>query len=384
MDPIRMAAAHERIANSIRLAYVIIRLAASIEESFGNAVLDILKRQYPDQSIDVTPNQVGNKLMQIAKRQLQNNPSDSMDAVQDLLTYLSTGSRFETDEETGRSERKTKKEWDFTKDWKTWKEALSAIYSNMRTTSMGRSMNKSRKKKFERSVDDAFGKRPEGGGAPEGGEASIPDVSEGELSNALDDRSAVKEFMEYFDEYVPRLRAALSENTQKMFDLIFYDEIGSFGSDVKENMNQASAMKEKYPELYEKYSKRWSGFVGDTRKQLLKEIHNFIENKLPQVDYDTLYEYFFSDVTPAEAEKGEIKKKDDRDKYQRGVDERKLADWKWMEQNNVLPPNEKKPYDNLTKKLKDQGVDVEAIEPKKPDQKKLDRLGIPDPDKAAA
>jgi hypothetical protein len=381
-DIIARAVANIRISAGVRLAYVILRLAASIEESFGKAVIDILKKQYPDQEVDANAAQVGNKLMAIARKQLQHNETDAMDAIQDFLTYITTGTEYTEGEEGQREKRTEADPWNFAKDFKTWKEALGAIYSNLRRRSMSRSIKKFKRKDVEKSVDDAFGKRPEGGGSPEGGEAAIPDVDEGDVSKALDDRAAVKEFMDLMEDYIPLLESSLSEDTKKLFDLVFYDEIGGFGSDIKENMNQASALKEKYPDLFEANKKRWSGFVGDLRKKLLSEIETFIEKKLPKVDYETLYEAFFSDTTPREVEKKEEEKVKQREDYQRGVDERKIADWKWMEEKGVLPEKEKKSYENLLKKLEKKGVDVDAIEPKKPDSKKLKRLGISDEEAA--
>ncbi|HEY8094510.1 MAG TPA: hypothetical protein VIE65_00255, partial [Methylobacter sp.] len=70
------------------------RLYAGIESDFGKAILDILRKQYPDQEITESPAAVGNKLMAIARKQLQNSDQDAMDAIQDLLTYLTTGSKF--------------------------------------------------------------------------------------------------------------------------------------------------------------------------------------------------------------------------------------------------------------------------------------------------
>jgi hypothetical protein len=361
------------ITPGVRLAYTIIRLALDIEEGFGRAIIDILKKQYPDQTVDAHPHQVGGKMLAIAKKQLQYNEADAMDSVQDFLTYISTGTEF-VEEETEDGEirtikRKTAEPWNFRKDFDSWKEALGAIYSNIRRRSITKSKEKFRKKEKETGIQEAFGRRPEGGGVPEGGEGRIPDIDENDISKALDERAAVKEFYDQIGDYIPALRSSLSENTSKLFDLIFIDEVGSFGSDIKENMGQASTLKEKHPELYKANEKRWSGFVGDLRKQLLSEIHNFIENKLPMVDYETLYESFFSDVSPREIEKIERKKIEERELYQRGIDERKFARFKWMELQGPLSPLDQRSYDNLKKKLKKQGVNVDAIQPMEPKSK---------------
>lgn len=351
-----------RLAASVRLVLAMFRMYADIETQFGKAVLDILKKQYPDQAVDASPAQVGHKLMAIARKQLQGNDTDAMDAIQNYLTYISTGSASVKDEETGeRSTRTEAKPWDFRKDSPTWEEALSKIYSNVRTHAMSGSMTKSRRKKNERSVDDAFGTRDEGGGAPSGGEARIPTPNETALGKALDDHSALREFYGIIDDYLPDLRKSLSPDALKLFDLIFEDDEGSFSSDVKENMGQATALKEKHPDLYEKNAKRWSGFVGDLRKKLLDEIWSFIETHMTPGDYDALKETFFSDVDPSYVRKLEQQKTKGKEDYQRGIDERKVSRLKAQQQEGELDPKQKSELERLTKKLKDQGVDVDAI-----------------------
>jgi len=227
------------------------RLYADIEANFGKAILDILKQQYPDQDINEDPARIGHKMMAIARRQLQGSDQDAMDAIQNLLTYLTTGPQWERDEsgkivkdeEGEKVPTQEPKPWDFAKDSNTWQEALNKIYSNLRTTAMGGSMGKMRRKKKERTIEEAFGRRPEGGGAPEGGEERMPTEDETLLGKALDDKAAVKEFIDLIDEHKDDMRASFSDDTQKLFDLIFEDEIGDFGSDIKANMGQATALK---------------------------------------------------------------------------------------------------------------------------------------------
>ena len=349
------------------------RLYAGIEAQFGKAILDILRKQYPGQEITESDAGVGNKLMAIARKQLQGNDTDSMDAIQNLLTYLTTGSQHETDErgvikrdeETGEPVmRSTGKPWDFTKDFGTWQEALRAIYNNLRTTAMSGSVSKMKRKKNERSVDDAFGTRDEGGGAKGDGEGRMPTPDDTMLGKALDDHAAVKEFYGVIDDYLPDLRKSLSEDELKLFDLIFEDDVGSFGSDVKENMGQASALKEKYPDLYKKNEKRWSGFVGDLRKKLLQKIWDFVESHMTPGDYATLRETFFADVDPSAVRKMEREKGKGKEDYQRGIDERKVARLKAkQEADGRLDPKDESELKRLSEKLKGQGVDVEAIKP---------------------
>lgn len=357
-----MANGRVRIANSIRLILAMFRLYADAATDFGKSIVDILKKQYPDQEVDADPAQIGHKLMAIARKQLQYNDQDAMDAIQDLLTYLTTGSQYEVDDK-GRVQydkegepipRKSGKPWDFAKDWDTWQKALDAIYSNLRSTSMGRSITKTRRRKKERSVDEAYGVRGEEGGAPEGGEARMPTDTETNLGKALDDKAAVREFINLIDEHLEDLKNFLSPDAQKLFDLIFDDEVGSFGSDIKENMGQATALQKKYPELYEKHAKRWSGFVGDLRKKLLAEIWDYIEKEMSDRDYARLREHFFADVAPSAVRKKEREKEGEKESYQRGLDERKLSRLKAKLEAGGLSAKEQADFDRLSKRLNEE------------------------------
>ena len=150
-----------RISASVRLIYAMFQLHAAIEDQFGKSLISILKKNFPDQEIDIEPSSLGHKLMAIARKQLQYNDTDAMDAVQDLLTYLSVGSMYETgvkgkivrDEAGEPVKRKTSKPWDFTRDTETWQKALDKIYSNLRTTAMSRSFEKTLKTQHDKSVE---------------------------------------------------------------------------------------------------------------------------------------------------------------------------------------------------------------------------------------
>ena len=377
-----------RIAASVRFIYAMFQLYAAVEDQFGKSLISILKKNYPDQEIDIEPASLGHKLMAIARKQLQYNDTDAMDAIQDLLTYLSVGSMYETDakgritydDDTGEPlKRTTPKPWDFAKDSPTWQKALDKIYTNLRTTAISRSMGKTVKQKREKPIDKAFGVRPEGGGAPEGGEARVPDLGDSSpFGAALDDKAAIKEFMDLIDEHIDDLRNGLTPDSRALFDLVFTEGVGSFGSDIKENMGQASALKEKYPDMYAKNQKRWSGFVGDLRKRLLDEIWRYIDREMSYRDYQRIKEAFFGETTPSDIKKLEQKKIQEKEGYQSGIDSRKLADYKWMEQQGVLPKSEESPYESLKKKLIKQNVDVDSIEPTRPKEYKLKRLGIPE------
>jgi len=336
-----------RVARSVRFMLAMFQLIAEVRQSlvrdFGRAVLDMLKKQYPDQTIGIDPATVGNKMLNIAKKQNQYDEQRSIDAIQDFLTYL------------------VSKDWNFAKDFPKWEDALGAIYSNIRLRAMSKSIEHQKSKKRTKGIEEAYGKRPEGGGAPEGGEARMPTDPESALGKALDDQAAIKEFVDLIDEHLADLRATLSDDSRKLFDLIFDDNVGSFGSDIKENMGQASALKEKHPELYEKNAKRWSGFVGDLRKKLLDEIWNYIDKHMTQDEYEMLRDMFFSDVDPSRVREQEKKKVEEKKAYQRGIDERKISRFKWQEQQGPLSDKDKKSFEALKAKLKKEGVDVDAI-----------------------
>lgn len=345
------------------------RLYAAVEDQIGKVVLDLLKKQFPDQVIDMTASQIGGKLLGIARRELQGNDADAQDAVSEFLTYITVGSQYETDE-NGRIQydengepvpRKKAKPFDFTKADSTWQGALKKMFSNIRTTAISRSKGKMTKQKKERDIDKAFGKRDESGESS-GGEGNIPTSGDTPLGKALDDHASIRQFVSLIDEHLPDLRAHLGPDTRKLFDLVFEDNIGSFGSDVKENMGQATALKEKHPELYEANAKRWSGFVGDLRKKLLSEIWSYIDNEMSNKDYARLRDQFFGDADPSAVRKQEKQKGAEKGDYQKMLDENKVSRLKAkLEAEGKLEEKDQKDLDRLTKRLKEQGVDVDAI-----------------------
>ena len=319
------------------------RLYADINTGLGRGLLELIKKSYPGEKIDLDPQSIGAKLMNIAKKQVQQDETRAQDVIQEFLSYL------------------VSKNWDFKKDFPKWQDALDAIYTNVRRRAISESMGKTRQKKRERTVDQAYGQRPEGGGDAEGGEGRMPTDPDTLLGKALDDKAAIKEFVDLIDEHVDDLRNSLSKDSRALFDLIFEDNVGSFGSDIKENMGQASAFAEKNPELFKQHEKRWSGFVGDLRKKLLDEIWRYLDEYMEPAAYDALKETFFADVDPSAVRRTEKKKVQDKLDYQRGIDERKVSRFKWKEEQGSLSPAEKKSYDTLKKKLEKEGVDVGAI-----------------------
>lgn len=368
-----MTVERPRIAASIRFVIAMMRLYAGIESGFGQAILNILRKQYPDQNITETAGSIGSKMMAITRKQLQGNDDDSQDAIQNFLAYIANGSTYETndkgvikrDKDGEPIMRTTGKPWDFTRDFPTWEGALKAMFNNLRTTAMSGSMGKSRRKKNERSVDDAFGTRDEDGGAKGNGEGRMPTPDTTELGKALDDHAAAKEFFSAIEEWIPELERTLSPEEKIIFKSIMNDDGGSFGSDVKENMGHASILKDKFqeelPDVYAKHEKRWSGFVGDTKKKLLKKINDFAEEELPESVYDTLYDMHGAD--PKESEKLEQKKSEEDAEYQRNIDINKVARKKAKVDAGTATEDDKKDLERLSKKLKGMGVDFDAIEP---------------------
>ena len=445
------------ISASIRLAYTMLRLAADIETQLGRYVLDILKRQYPDQvsEMDMTGTQLGNIMVNKAKKELQNDYSSALDAVQEFVFKIMPRkgvdtSKFSEEELEDIERQKSSGSWDPKKHPKyqdkpefdfraptqkgapgapNWKQALNNILNNVRTTAMSMSMRrfkkvkpsdievyadlKWKKEQSERdrykwteseqsemdelekfikadgqdpkkipaekarrkgqrlkTIDEAFGTRGEDGGDASGGEGRMPTDSDSQLGRALDDKAAIKEFMDLLDEEVPNLQATLDTAERALFDLIFYEDVGSFGSDVKENMGQASELEEKLMEtesgraVVEKNKKRWSGFVGDLRKKLLAKITDFVEEVLSPAQQQVLYDAFFTDEgVEGEIEKVEQAKESEKESYQRGIDERKISRFKWETEQGTISDKDKKSYDSLVKKLKGQDVDVDSIKP---------------------
>ncbi len=347
-----------RIAGSLRLILAMFRLYADIEANFGRAIINVLKKQYPGAQIDIQPGTIGHKMMNIARREVQNNDADAYDVIQKFLTYITTGSEFVEGPKGERVKRTEPSPFDFTKDSKTWEDALKNIYSNIRLRGIEVSKGKMGRAKKEKSVDQAYGTRPEGGGNPEGGEARMPTPGDTSLGKALDDQAAVKEFMDLMDEHVPQMRAKLPADQRALFDVVFEDNVGAFGSDIKENMGQATALKDKLEagsdeekEIYTKNAKRWSGFVGDLRKKLLDSIWDYIEKEMTPQEFRVLKDTFFSETTPQSVRKLEKDKAQGKADYQRGIDLRKLIRMREQEKAGTLSDKDKKSLDSLTKKL---------------------------------
>ena len=427
-----------RIAASIRLIFAMYRLYANLEAGFGEAILKILREQYSDQKddIDLTATQVGHMMVNSAKKELQNDYDAALDAVQDfLLKITKAGTNFRADTKKGRPGAPTwrqalrnilnnvrttamsssMKKWRSTMTpedeyaallWKKqnqgnesggkgrakpWRpeddKKMQQLEKELKAAGKDPSSIKPDRKKYftqrNKSLDEAFGKRGEDGGDPSGGEGNIPDSGGGGgggggLGKPLDDKAALKQFYDVLDEHVPELKRHLSEDTRALFELVFDYDIGGFGSDIKDNMGQASELKSYLTEgviegkkvteptdamkkIYEDNAKRWSGFVGDLRKQLLDEIWDYISDYLTKAERDVLRDQFFRDTTPDEVRRIEKKKEQSKSSYQRGIDDRKVARLKW-ELSKGSNPKAQKDLDALTKKFGQE--DLEKIEAK--------------------
>lgn len=375
------------ISSATRFIVAMFRIVAGIEDNFGRTLIQMLEKQYPGQKITkYTGTALGNKMIAIARGQLQGNFDRAYDAVQDYLTYLSTGvgptdSEIKVDADgfvldpygkpklTKKGEKvrpedlrgKTfGQQWNFAKDFEKIEDALGAALRNLKTRAMSYSKTSKNRSKYMGGIDDEFGKRGEDGGAPSGGEAFIPNKS-GFLAEALDDQISIQNFVNVIQDSIPDLEESLTPDCRKLFDVIFNDDNGGFGSDISQNMNQASALKAKYPELWEKNEKRWSGFVGGLRKKLLDEIWDFVNNDLADYEYDILKDEFFKDASPSAIREGERSKGNEKAEYQQGLDERKLSAALWRKENGSMKDDDERVINQLSKKLKDQGIDVSKI-----------------------
>lgn len=394
-----------RLSGSVRLILAVFNLRASITENWGQAILDILSKQYPNMLEEMAEDErykenpaatIGYRMLMKAKREVQNNETDAFDAVQDFLRYL-----IESDYDFRPRKRKDGK----TSGADTWRRALNNIMSNIRARAMSHSFRKfdrgqttdselyahllykkrevdnksgrykwteddentlqALREKLERAgkdpdeieplkmrrkntrrqtIDEAFGTRPEGGDAPEGGESRIPSgqvswvpapgrkkskepgfmpVPGGEETRT-DDRAAMRSFLDTLDEIIPDLKREIAQKgyaEEKFFDFIMNDEggdqTGTFMPSIDSNMNQGSAFRDylediansdsveaaKAREVLTKKGKGWSGFVNRTRAKLLKAIVDFTESYLTEDEYQELWDAMYGVMTPARMEK---------------------------------------------------------------------------------
>jgi hypothetical protein len=417
------------------------RLSADIAEGFGRAILSILQKQYPEMRREMAEDEkykenpaaaVGHKLLAIARKQLQYNDQDAYDAIQDFLVYL-TSSNFQFKSPTKRGNPGAS----------TWRHALGNIFSNMHTRAMSHSFKKfkagkhteedlysdlkwrknqfdqgnkrynwteddedelarleqalrtknvdinkivptklRRKNTRDKTLDEAFGKRDEGG-SPSGGLERMPVSPESSMGMPSDERAAKKSFMEVLDEVVPDLQNELNQPEYRtvdrtpdfpvglpaqrfLFEYIMSEEgTGSFLPDIKANMGQASEFRDwleeratrpgpngkEAREVLKRYAKRWSGFVGDTRLKLMKSVQSFMEDALPEQEYEQLWNEFFSDTTPRQVEKLKERRDLEAVRYQRGRDLRALIRMMESSKLGLLSTKEQSDMTKLKQKI---------------------------------
>ena len=442
---------HTRLSVSTRFILAVLRLSANIAEGFGGAVVEILRKQYPEMLKEMKEDpqykenpgaSIGHKMVAIARKQLQYNEQDAYDAIQDFLVYI-TSSKYDFRAETKKGRPGAS----------TWRQALGNIYANLRSRSMSHSFKKFKAGKFtdeeryadmlwrrnqvisgnprytwgdedddelgklgrsllsrdvdlkkiiptklrrkntrDKSIDEAFGKRGEEGGAPEGGLGRIPQTTETPSGMPVDEKAAKKSFLETLDRIIPDLKDNLpltAENLSAqrfLFEFIFDDEgSGTFLPDIKANMGQATDFRD-YLEMIatgkcidcegkgcekckgtgqrpvgpkakeaqailDRYGKRWSGFVGDTRVRLMKSIQKFTEEYLPDHEYEQLWNEFFTDVSPQAVEKAQKRVELEQLSYQRGLDLRKIVRMQEREKLGMLSEKDKQDLTKLRQKV---------------------------------
>ena len=425
-----------RLSASTRFILAVLRLSADIAEGFGKAVVNILQSQYPEMKKEMAEDSqyrenaaasIGHKLVAIARKQLQYNEQDAYDAIQDLLVYI-TSSKFDFKAKTKKGKPGAS----------TWRQALNNIYANLRARAMSHSFKKfkagkhtdedryadmmwrrnqvingnprytwtdeddedleelgrqlltkkvdlkqivptklRRKNVRDKSIDEAFGKRGEEGGAPEGGLARMPQSVKPEdmMGMPVDEKAAKKSFLETLDQLIPDLRRNLPMTADRLpaqrflFDFVFEEDgSGTFLPDIKANMGQATDFRNYLEEIamrqgpnaaeargiLNRYGKRWSGFVGDTRQRLMESIQKFVEEYLPEHKYEQLWNEFFTDLSPQAAEKAQLRGEAAQLSYQRGLDLRKILRQQERDKLGMLPAKDKTDLVKLMQRVKNE------------------------------
>lgn len=237
-------------------------LAGEANTDLAKAVIEIIDKQFPKAKVTLSPKEVYKKISGIAWKQKVDETGIG-DVVQDFLRYL------------------IESKHSYKKAAKTGDQALYLLMHNLSGRFNSFAKAKKTRSKFvpssdEYELDD---------------ESSKKEYLE-KLGPALDDQVAIKQFMDLLDEELIDLEAVLPEDQKALFDIIFNENVGSFSTDIKQNMGQSTSLKEKYPLLYEKNAKRWSGFVGDLRKKLLQSIEDFFQEKSLDETWDAMKRFF--------------------------------------------------------------------------------------------
>lgn len=323
------------------------KIDMNIAMNFGKAVLNILRKNFPDdpkhpeKNVDMSPEfcaEVGKKMYYIARKEVQYNEQDAYDLVQEFLTYIATGTDRPVnvyDKKTGEliKEAVPNQPFDF-KSSKNWKTALGNIYYNLKTRGISRSrtnyeMQKvqktdpkgnpmvdeqgnpvmvERQRRKQKSIDDAFGKRTTEGGPREMGEQRMMTPPENALSESLDNRAAIDEFLDAIHGNIPAMKKdrRFTFLESELFDLVM-DGTGSFSNDIQENMGAASALRKRIEDiaaddrdpkqqeaiklLEDIPMKKWSATISRTRTLLLEKIESYVEHSMSKDDYLVLHKY---------------------------------------------------------------------------------------------
>lgn len=248
---------------AVRVAFPgLFRLAAFVvageNAMMGRAIREHLEGLY-DGELKLTDDQIGDKAMKV---QRYSQEDDKEDVVQDLMRYL--------------HESKWKSAHAQTID-----QAFAQLLSNLRVRSQSQGMSDLKKRKKVVPLEDLWDEEQV---------KALKTDPESSLGKPADERVDILNFIENLDAELPLLMEQLTPDEKALFDVIYNDDTGTFTPDIKQNMNQSASLKEKYPDIYKKNAKRWSGFVGDLRKKLLKKIYEFTEKDISEGSWDTMAE----------------------------------------------------------------------------------------------
>lgn len=358
----------------------------SPEARMGFMAIHILKKQYPE-SVDeideeLTPYNAGSNLLNVARNQLRSDPTSAYDVLQRQLAYWTIGrydfrttkkggpgaedwrqafnnmksniknTAIQTSKKGVRSEKTSDEEMYAHLKWKkqqiergvkhrggkvlTWTSRDEDYFNNItkRLKEQGVDLDSIKPSKlkqkaiYDKTIEQAFGTRPEGGGEPEGGHERVQTpqhivIQEGEkgeggkfvereswLGKSVDDQASIQVLFSTLSNIIPRFRSILSPEESALFDVIYEDGIGDFRPGIDENMNQKRPLFERLEKAgLDKSISRIEGRkggLGDLRTKLFNKLQKFIEENLTKEEFGYLEEEFFSDVDLDYKEKKEI------------------------------------------------------------------------------
>lgn len=220
-----------------RLRFALHSIIALRTADLGFAAIEILKKRFPKEELGISPQKAGEQLRYMAYKGGRKSNEDQEDIIQRALEYWISAPTAGT---------KIRESWSF---------LLNHV--KMRSITQSQADRKNRHRFRPEQEDDEEDQTQSG----------APD---------LDNVVGIKDFLEDLDDEIVDLEGKLTKDEKALFDLIFRDGVGAFSPGVKDNMSQSTALKEKHPEMFERNKMRWSGFVGDLRKKLLKKIESFL------------------------------------------------------------------------------------------------------------